>query len=254
MNHRQNIINQYQYHISSLINSGNYHPYLITTTFNMVEHIPDHIESDILNRIKHIRKNDPSSPVLSELYHQLCDHRFKTNRSINRRIYEKDITFKRVSCVWKTYEKFQSHLVQSLVKNAGRDGKIELHPITYDFMDVNGSKHHNHVWDDDGTLHIHSIYLIRNEISEKFDRLVAQQFMPILWHPNLSGVRGVHGERVSPEPDDLPKAIEYASKFMVGFDPGGWKSDLPLSFQFPLSDAERRQRRLDAQMLDASRS
>ncbi|WP_197274712.1 hypothetical protein [Novosphingobium sp. AAP83] len=196
--------------------------------------------------------NDPSSPMLSELYKQISDHRFKTNQSMNRKIYERDITFKRVSYVWQTYEKFQSHLVQTLVKNAGRSGKIELHPLTFDFMDVNGSKHHNHVWDDDGTLHIHSIYLIRNEISVKFDGLLAEQFMPILWHPKLSGVRAVHGEAIGSEPSDLPKAIQYASKFMAGVDPMGWQSDLPLSFQFPLTNAERRQRRSDAQALAAT--
>lgn len=252
MNYKQNIINQYNRNISSLFETGRYQSHLITTTFNMVDHIPDYIESDLLNSIKHLRKNDPSSPVLSELYQQLSDYRFKTNLSLNRRIYEKDITFKRVSWVWETYEKFQSHLVQSLVKNAGRAGKIELHPKTYDWMDVNGSKHHNHVFDDDGTLHIHSIYLIRNEISEKFDGLVAEQFLPILWHPKLSGVRAVHGERVGPEPDDLPKAISYASKFMAGIDPAGWKSDLPLSFQFPISTNERLLKRHDAQALAAA--
>jgi hypothetical protein len=252
MNYKQNIINQYKKNISSLTDTGRYQSYLITTTFNMRDHVPDHMESDLLNRIKHLRKNDRSSQVLSELYKQLSDHRFKTNQSLNRGIYEKDIIFNRVSYVWKTYTKFQSHLVQGLVKNAGRSTKIELHPLTYDWMDVNGSKHHNHVWDDDGTLHLHSIYLIRNEISKTFDGLVAEQFMPILWHKNLTGVRAVHGERIGSEPDDLPKAIEYCSKFMAGVDPMGWRSDLPLSHQFPLSNAERRQCRSDAQMLDAA--
>lgn len=252
MHYKQNIINQYNRNVSSLVDTGNYQSYLITTMFNMANHVPDHIESDLLNRIKHLRQNDPTSPVLSELYQQLADHRFKTNLSMNRKIYERDITFKRVSWVWNQYEKFQSHLVQSLIKNASRAGKIELHPLTYDFMDVNGSKHHNHVFDDDGTLHLHSIYLIRNEIAEKFDGLVAGQFNQILWHPNLTGVRAVHGEAIGDEPDDLADTIEYASKFMTGFDPVGLKSDLPLSFQFPLSDAERRQRRSDAQMLHAA--
>lgn len=252
MNHKKSIIEHYQDNISSYLYNGTHMPYLINTSFNMLSHEPDDIESDILNRIKHIRLNDPSTPVLSELYRQLSSHRFKTNQSMNRKIYERDITYKRVSNVWQTYEKFQSHLVQSLVKNAGRSSKIELHPLTFDFMDVNGSKHHNHVWDDDGTLHLHSIYLIRNELAEKFDGLVAEQFMPILWHPNLSGIRAVHGERIGSGPSDLPKTIEYASKFMAGVDPMGWQSDLPLSFQFPLTNAERRQRRSDAQMLDAA--
>ena len=252
MNHKQNIITQYNKTISKLMDTDNYQSYLITTMFNMTTHVPDHVESIILNRIKHFKKTDPYSPVLTELYKQLSDYRFKTNLSLNRKIYEKDITFKRVSFVWEIYEKFQSHLVQSLIKNAGRSGKIELHPLTFDFMDVNGSSHHNHVWDDDGTLHLHSIYLIRNEISEKFDGLVADQFMPIIWHKNLTGIRGAHGERIGSQPNDLSKSIEYASKFMTGFDPMGLKSDLPLNFQYPLSDAERRQRRADAQRLHAA--
>jgi hypothetical protein len=169
MNHKENIINQYNKNISSLIDTGRYQSYLITTTFNMIDHVPDHVESDLLNRIKHITKTDPSSPVLSELYKQISDHRFKTNQSLNRGIYEKDITFQRVSYVWKTYTKFHSHLVQGLVKNAGRSGKIELHPLTYDFMDVNGSKHHNHVWDDHGTLHLHSTPPLRAALRDFAD-------------------------------------------------------------------------------------
>jgi hypothetical protein len=218
----------------------------------MVDHVPDHIEGGILNHIKHLRKNDPLSPLLSHLYKNLSDYRFKTNQSLNLRMYEKELWLKRVSWTWDHYTKLHSHLVQSLVKNASRASKIELHIRSYDFMDVNGSKHHNHAWDMDGSLHIHSIWLIRNEISEKFDRLAAEQFMPILYHKNLTGIRSIDAKPIGSQRDDLTTAIEYASKLVFGFDPLQTKDHLPLVFQFPLTNDERRQRRSDAQMLAAA--
>ena len=252
MPYKQNVINDFNKNISNLIASGKYKSYLISLSFNMIDCDPDCKESELIDLIIQKRNNDPISLELPALYKRLSDYRFKINKSINSKIYEKSITQKRVSYVWKTYEKFQSHLVQRLIKNASRPNKIDLHPKTYDFIDVNGSKRHNYVYDMDGTLHIHSIYLIRNEIVEKFEGLVAQDFQPILWHPNLSGVRDVHAIPIKSGPDDLPKTIEYASKFMVSFDPMGWKDDLPLSFQYPLTDDERRQRRADAQRLAAA--
>ena len=252
MNNKQRIIDQYKENISSYLDTGLYKCHFVTTTFNMVDHDPDHIEGGILNHIKHLRKNDPLSPVLSHLYKNLSDYRFKTNQSLNLKIYEKNLIFNRVSGTWKNYAKLHSHLAQSLVKNASRASKIDLHIRSYDFMDVNGSKHHNHAWDMDGTLHVHSIWLIRNEISEKFDRLAADQFMPILWHKNLTGIRSIDAKAIGTKPDDLPKAIEYASKLVFGFDPLQTNDDLPLIFQFPLTNDERRQSRSDAQMLAAA--
>ena len=252
MTYKQNVINDFTKNISKLMASGKYKSYLISLSFNMFDHNPDCRESELIDLIKQKRINDPLSTDLTALYKRLSDYRLKLNKSINRRIYEKTITPKRVSYVWQTYEKFQSHLVQSLIKNASRPNKIDLHPKTYDFMDVNGSKHHNNVYDMDGTLHIHSIYLIRNEIVDKFEGLVAEEFQPILWHPNLSGVRDAHGIAIKSGPYDLPNTIEYASKFMVSFDPRGLKDDLPLSFQYPLTDYERMQRRSDAQRLAAA--
>jgi hypothetical protein len=104
----------------------------------------------------------------------------------------------------------------------------------------------------DSSLHIHSIWLIRNEISEKFDRLAAEQFMPILYHKNLTGIRSVDAKASGSQRDDLTTAIEYASKLMFAFDPLQTNDDLPLIFQFPLTGDERRQRRSDAQMLAAA--
>lgn len=252
MNYKHRLIQQYNSHISSLIETGNYRSYMITTTFNMTTHVPDRVESNIISRIKFLKKNDASSPVLSELYKALRNYRFKINSSLNRRIYEKDITFKRVSFVWDQYDKLQSHLTQSLIKNAGRSGKIELHPKTFDFLDVNGSKNNNPVWDDDSTLHLHSIFLIRNEIADKFDGFVDDEFMHVLWHPNLTGIRGVHADAIGSEPENLSKAIEYSSKFTTGFDPLRTKADLALSFQYPISSSERRLRRQHAQALHTS--
>ncbi|NDA67738.1 MAG: hypothetical protein EBY09_14040, partial [Verrucomicrobia bacterium] len=58
------------------------------------------------------------------------DHRFKINKSLNRRIYEKDITLQRLTWCWNQYDIFQTHLVKTLINNAGRSSKIELYPRT----------------------------------------------------------------------------------------------------------------------------
>lgn len=166
---------------------------------------------------------------------------------MNYKIYERDISYGRVSFVWQQYDWLYSHLVQTLVKNASRPNKLQYHSLTYDFMDVYGSKHKNHVWDDDGTLHIHSIYLVRNEISEKFEWLMDQQFLPILYHQKLSGIRDVHAERIGSEPDDLSNVIEYAGKFVMGIDPLRQRDDLPLTNQYPISTSERLIKRQHAQ-------
>lgn len=248
------IINQYQASISQQINDDGSIPYLVTITFNMINHVPDHIESDLLNRIKHTKKHDPSSPVLPVLYKELSDYRFKVNGGLNRKIYEKDITYQRLSWIWKQYEIFQTHLVKTLINNAGRSSKIELYPRTFDFVDVFGSKHHNHVWDDDGTIHLHNIYLIRPEISEKFEGLVDQEFGPILWHPKLTGIRGVHAEKVGSGSDDPANVIEYAGKTIFGINPLRQRDDLPLINQFPISTGERLLRKRHAQAQAADRS
>lgn len=246
------IINQYHKNISSYLNEGGYRSYLITTMFNMTNHQPDDMEGDLLNRIKHIRKHDPTSSVLPELYIQLSDHRFKINRSMNYRIYEKDITLQRLTWCWNQYDIFQTHLTKTLINNAGRSNKVELYPRSWDFVDVFGSKHGNLVWDDDFSIHLHSIYLIRNEIAEKFEGLMAGQFNEILWHPKLNGIRAVHGEAVGGEATDLANVIEYAGKFAMGIDPLRQRDDLPLSFQYPITGEERLLRRRVAQDMAAA--
>ncbi|KPF90325.1 hypothetical protein IP81_15600 [Novosphingobium sp. AAP83] len=143
-------------------------------------------------------------------------------------------------------------MVKTLIKNAGRSNKIKLYPKSWDFIDVSGSKRGNHVWDDDFSIHLHSIYLIQNEIAEKFEGLMAGGFNEILWHPKLSGVRRVHGETIGSEPDDMANVIEYASKFAMGIDPLKQRDDLPLSFQFPITGEERLLKRKVAQDIAAA--
>jgi hypothetical protein len=252
MRNKINIINQYNQNISSHMRSGLYHSYMVTAMFNMKTHQPDHIEGEILNGIKNLKSTNPSSQVLNVLYRDLMDYRFKINRSLNNRIYERDISYGRVSFVWQQYDLFYSHLVQTLVKNASRPNKIKFHPLTYDFMDVNGSKHQNHVWDDDGTLHIHSIYLVRSEIAGKFDGLMEQQFLPILYHPKLSGIRDVHAEPIGHGSNDLDNVIEYVGKTMFGINPLRQRDDLPLTNQYPITAEERRLKREHAQAMAAA--
>ena len=252
MSKKQQIIDAYKSNISSHLETGDYRSYLITTMFNMTNHMPDDLEGYLINRIKHIRKNDKSSSVLPELYKQLSDYRFKINTSLNHKIYEKDITLKRLNFVWNQYDILQTHLVKTLINNAGRSNKIDLYHKTWDFIDCFGSKRGKLVWDDDFSVHTHSIYLLRNEIAGKFERLMDGQFNDILWHPKLNGIRAVHGEAIGGEPDDLANVISYASKSVLRIDPLKQKDDLPLTNQYPISNFERLLKRQDAQMMAAA--
>ena len=132
---KQQIIDAYKSNISSHLETGDYLSYFITTMFNMTTHMPDDVEGSFINQIKHVRKHDPSSSVLPALYKQLSDYRYKINTSLNHKIYEKDITLKRLNFVWNQYDILQTHIVKTLINNAGRSNKIDLFPKTYDFID-----------------------------------------------------------------------------------------------------------------------
>ena len=216
---KQQIIDAYKSNISTHLCTGHYRSYFITTMFNMTTHMTDDVEGSLINQIKHVKKHDPSSSVLPALYKQLSDYRYKINTYLNHKIYEKDITLKRLNFVWNQYDILQTHIVKTLINNAGRSNKIDLYPKTYDFIDYFGSKHGKLVWDDDYSTHLHSIYLVRNEIAEKFERLMDGQFNDILWHPKLNGIRAVHGEGIGGEPEDLANVIDYASKSVLRVDP-----------------------------------
>jgi hypothetical protein len=106
---KQQIIDAYKSNISTHLKTGDYRSYFITTMFNMTTHMPDDVEGSFINQIKHVRKHDPSSSVLPALYKQLSDYRFKINTSLNHKIYEKDITLKRLNFVWNQYDILQTH-------------------------------------------------------------------------------------------------------------------------------------------------
>ena len=252
MTNQNNIINQYKKNISEHINDNGCYPYFVTTTFNMKNHDPDDVEGDLLNRIKHTKTHDPFSPILSILYKELSDHRFKVNGFINRSIYEKTVTHQRLNWIWNQYDIFQTHLVKSMINNAARSSKIDLFPVTFDYVDVVGSKHGNYLWFEDSAIHLHSIYLIKPEICGKFEWLVDNQFWPILWHPKLNGIRSVHAEKIGSEADDLSNVIEYAAKCVLTINPLKVGHDLPLTNQYPITAQERLMKRQHAQSVAAA--
>ena len=249
---KQQIIDAYKSNISSHLETGDYRSYFITTMFNMTNHMPDDVEGSLINQIKHIKKHNPSSSVLPALYKQLSDYRYKINTSLNHKIYEKDITLKRLNFVWNQYDILQTHLVKTLINNAGRSNKIDLYHKTWDFIDCFGSKRGKLVWYDDFSIHTHSIYLVRNEIAEKFERMMVGQFNDILWHPKLNGIRAVHGEAIGGGASDLANVIDYASKSVLRVDPLKQRDDLPLTNQYPISGFERVMKRQVAQDIAAA--
>ena len=204
---------------------------MITSAFNMVNHIPDETEFQIIKHIDDSLKAKSSNDIMFPLYKTLQNHRYKINIGINRRIYEPKITPRRLDFIWENYTCLYDHLLQFLIKNNDRKSKKPLYPLTFDFVDVHGSKHHNLVFDDDGSVHLHSIYLVRNEIADRFDSLIEQSFMPVLWRPSLTGIRAVHGKPIGSEPGELSTVIEYASKYMTSQSARRIMADMPLYSQ-----------------------
>jgi hypothetical protein len=168
--------------------------------------------------------------------------------------------------IWRTYSKFYGHLASQLTEHAFRKGKAHLLPLTYDWIDLDGTRGKGKP-DYQNFPHIHSVWLIHLDIEQKWTDLISQDFK--LVESFNSGVertwsafRAANGwEHASPSVEsfeakeiyDLPRWVEYASKFYEKVDKGaphqikGMKGktvvpvrdDYLLYSQQPLSTTER---------------
>jgi hypothetical protein len=102
MIYNHNTTHQFIENIESFNNDRDYQLYMITSVFNMTNHKPDKLESQIINDIRDSLKANSPNDIMSPLYEHLHNHRFHINKGINRKIYEPYITPKRLDFTWRT--------------------------------------------------------------------------------------------------------------------------------------------------------
>jgi hypothetical protein len=112
---------------------------------------------------------------------------------------------------WKTYKKCFTYLVSQLDNNWTK--KTYLLPLTYDFLDVGGTRETRRPPLDRNTIpHIHSIYLVHSDLLNRWNGLMSKSFKKVTDHPKISDfVDSFHAEPI--DDYDLPKIVSYASKF-----------------------------------------
>lgn len=111
---------------------------------------------------------------------------------------------------WNFYHKVYYHLSSSLTNNITR--KPYLFPRTYDFLDIDHTDKSKSVTFTETTIpHIHSIYLVHDDLVKKLEQHIGQQFITITNHKHFVGSTRTIDAR--PIIDDLPKVVSYCSKF-----------------------------------------
>ena len=253
--HRSVVI-QYTDYTADLIKSRDLVPYFVTTTFYDVDHEPSDAERQLRHEFNQTRLALNQLPddapisrrmnletVYSEQYQCLRQlvHHMKTHRAAARP-YQSSLAYGKVESIWRRYDRLIAHMLPSLINNHNRPSKLQFHPITIDFIDAAGSRHHRSVACESGSLHIHSLYLVDPSICPAFERLADRRFADILWHADLNEIRDVHVQSVSKTFDAIEQVIGYSSKYLSTPEGFYLNRDVPLIYQYPITDRERRQR------------
>jgi hypothetical protein len=110
---------------------------------------------------------------------------------------------------WATYKKFYKHLVSHLIGNNWAK-KGYLHPLTYDFLDVDGTRGNRRAPFTRYTIpHIHSIYLVHQDTIDRWNDLMNQSFKKVTDRSSISPfVESFHAVPIY----NLPGIVAYASK------------------------------------------
>jgi len=111
---------------------------------------------------------------------------------------------------WKFYHKVYYHLSSSLTNNITR--KPYLFPVTFDFLDIDHTGKTKLATFTETTIpHIHSIYLIHENLLDKFHFHISNEFQSITKHHCFSDhIRTIDARPIT---KDLPFAVSYCSKF-----------------------------------------
>jgi hypothetical protein len=111
---------------------------------------------------------------------------------------------------WSVYSRFYRHMLSQLMKNWQK--KRHLMPLTYDFLDVPGTRFNKHAAFTENTYpHVHSIYLVHDDVLERFMILADTNCITITSHHIMGElINDVKIKHVK----DIGNAVRYCSKFL----------------------------------------
>lgn len=137
---------------------------------------------------------------------------------------------------WTQYSKTYRFILSQLTNNFRK--KPHLHPRTYDFFDVPGTRINiNAAFTENTIPHIHSIYLIHRDTLDPFQTLIDEQFYRVVSHDSMCDfIQTIHAEPIT---SDLPRAVAYCSKFYDNCYAKSMRSDYDLFRQFPITNEEK---------------
>jgi hypothetical protein len=146
---------------------------------------------------------------------------------------------------WNTYSRFYRHLISKLANHSF--DKPHLHPLTYDFLDVDGTRNNPRATFNRNTIpHIHSIYLIHENVLNRWTDLLNQQFIPVIAHRSLFPfVSSFYATPIF----NLPGIVSYASKFYDVEQMRRIRDNYHPYHQQPISNEEKEMLKLERQNL-----
>lgn len=147
---------------------------------------------------------------------------------------------------WKQYSRAYRFILSQLTNNFSK--KQYLHPLTYDFFDVdNTSKNINASFTEKTIPHIHSIYLIHIDTLDSFQHLIDTQFSAVVNDSSMCDfVQTIHAKRIT---SNLPQAVAYCSKFYDNCYARSMRTEYDLFRQHPITNEEKAALAIERQKL-----
>jgi hypothetical protein len=145
----------------------------------------------------------------------------------------------KINYAWATYASAHTFLLTKLMPHFSK--KRHLHPITYDFIDLPGTRYTTTITTQEpDTPHIHSIYLVDDRTHTKFEEMRSKSFSPIISHDKMRNVMSIHAQPLDPE--TTGRVISYASKLFKGSSGLESSRGINLFNQYPIGTSERESR------------
>jgi len=147
---------------------------------------------------------------------------------------------------WIQYSKTYHFILTKLTNNSSK--KTYLHPLTYDFFDVdNTNKNINAAFTENTIPHIHSIYLIHKDTLSAFQNLIKNEFSVVVNHSRMCDfVQCIHSKEIK---HNLPRAVAYCSKFYDNCYARSMRTEYDLFRQHPITDDEKEALAIERQKL-----
>jgi hypothetical protein len=153
----------------------------------------------------------------------------------------RDVLKAKINYSWDKYDDVYRHILTALMNNFSF--KRHLHPLTFDFIDLPGTRYSRHLnKDDPKTPHIHSIYLIHDKTLSRFEELRAESFTSITSHPKLRALISIHA--VPLVKDTTKHLFDYASKLYCSGHHLESSAGVNLFNQYPIAKYKRLQAEL----------